>query len=139
MSQKQVDVIKKVASNANTTELNAEMVALTDAYFTAPTRKTWQGAMTQSSTTIPTANVFINSLGGTIVWTRTSAGLYVGTLAGAFPIGTFAKVSSLDPASSAKCVRTDDNTVTLTVKGDNGTAADALLTAAILEISAPIV
>ena len=42
--------------------------------------------MSQTGVSAPTAVVLQNTLGGTIVWTRTSPGLYVGTLAGAFPV-----------------------------------------------------
>ena len=42
--------------------------------------------MSQTGVNAPTAVVLQNTLSGTIVWTRTSPGLYVGTLAGAFPV-----------------------------------------------------
>jgi hypothetical protein len=41
--------------------------------------------LTQSGTSAPTATVLQNTLGGSIVWTRFSAGNYRGTLANAFP------------------------------------------------------
>jgi hypothetical protein len=41
--------------------------------------------LTQSGTNPPTADVKVNTLGGTLVWTRDSAGIYTATLAGAFP------------------------------------------------------
>lgn len=50
----------------------------------------WDGAkkyialLTQTGTNAPTATVLENSLGGTVVWTRTGAGDYLGTLTGAF-------------------------------------------------------
>jgi len=40
--------------------------------------------ITQSGTNAPVATVLKNTLGGTIVWTRALAGVYTGTLAGAF-------------------------------------------------------
>jgi hypothetical protein len=40
--------------------------------------------LTQENTDNPTATVLENTLGGTVVWTRTVAGSYVATLAGAF-------------------------------------------------------
>jgi len=40
--------------------------------------------LNQTSTNAPVATVLKNTLGGTVVWTRTSPGLYVGTLTGAF-------------------------------------------------------
>lgn len=46
--------------------------------------KEWEGLVSQAGTAIPTAVVLRNTLGGTIVWTYTAAGIYVGTLTGAF-------------------------------------------------------
>jgi hypothetical protein len=40
--------------------------------------------LTQTGTSAPVATVLANTLGGTVVWTRDSAGNYTGTLAGAF-------------------------------------------------------
>lgn len=44
--------------------------------------------LAQSGTDAPTATVKQNTLGGTVVWTRAGVGRYVGTLAGAFPVGS---------------------------------------------------
>ena len=41
--------------------------------------------LTQNGTAAPVATVLENTLGGTVVWTREVAGMYRGTLAGAFP------------------------------------------------------
>lgn len=41
--------------------------------------------LNQENTDAPVATILKNTLGGTVVWTRTSPGLYVGTLAAAFP------------------------------------------------------
>lgn len=46
--------------------------------------KVWRGLVSQAGTAAPTATVLENSLGGTITWARTSAGLYTATLASAF-------------------------------------------------------
>jgi hypothetical protein len=40
--------------------------------------------LTQSGTDAPVATVLQNTLGGTVLWTRFSEGIYIGTLAGAF-------------------------------------------------------
>lgn len=47
--------------------------------------KRYVALLTQSGTDAPVATVLENSLGGTLAWTYTGAGLYTGTLAGAFP------------------------------------------------------
>lgn len=40
--------------------------------------------LSQDGTAAPTATVLENTLGGTVVWSRTDVGTYLGTLAGAF-------------------------------------------------------
>ena len=42
--------------------------------------------LTQSGTDAPVATVLKNTLGGTVVWTRSAPGEFLGTLANAFPI-----------------------------------------------------
>lgn len=50
-----------------------------------PNPRVYRALLNQDGTTaIPTAIVLENSLGGTIVWTRVSEGIYLGTLTGAF-------------------------------------------------------
>jgi len=46
--------------------------------------KVYQATLTQSGSSAPTAQVLANFLGGSVVWARTSAGLYTATLSGAF-------------------------------------------------------
>jgi hypothetical protein len=46
----------------------------------------YKALLTQSSTNAPVATVLENTLGGTVVWTRTDVGEYEATLVGAFPI-----------------------------------------------------
>lgn len=48
--------------------------------------KNYEVILNQNGQNAPVATVLENSLGG-IVWTRGSAGQYIGTLAGGFPIG----------------------------------------------------
>lgn len=47
--------------------------------------KIYKALLTQVGTNAPTAVVQKNTLGGTLVWTRQSTGVYRGTLIGAFP------------------------------------------------------
>jgi hypothetical protein len=49
--------------------------------------KTYVATLTQADGNAPVAVVFENTLGGTVVWTRFAAGVYFGTLTGAFPPG----------------------------------------------------
>lgn len=46
--------------------------------------KVYRALLTQAGTAAPAATVLENGLGGTVAWTRTGVGVYVGTLAGAF-------------------------------------------------------
>lgn len=46
--------------------------------------KVYNAILTQSGNLDPVATVLQNTLGGTVVWTRDSEGLYFGTLTGAF-------------------------------------------------------
>lgn len=48
--------------------------------------KKYVALLTQSSTNAPTVVILENTLDGTIVWTRDSAGSYYGTLTGAFTV-----------------------------------------------------
>ena len=50
--------------------------------------KVYRATLTQTGTGAPTPTVEENTLGGTLVWTRSSAGVYVGTLSDAFPDDT---------------------------------------------------
>lgn len=52
---------------------------------TARPFKVYKALLTQSGTAAPVATVIENTLGGTVVWSRDSAGVYYGTLVGAFP------------------------------------------------------
>jgi hypothetical protein len=59
-------------------------------YWTDPSLPylSYVGLLRQSGTNQPFIDVFHNTLGGTPVWSRDSAGVYFCTLAGAFPIET---------------------------------------------------
>lgn len=54
---------------------------------TIPTpHKVYTALLTQSGTDAPVTTVLENTLGGTVVWTRSGVGEYIGTLVGAFPL-----------------------------------------------------
>ncbi len=57
--------------------------------------KVYRALLTQSGGHAPTATVLENTLGGTVVWTYSNEGIYVGTLAGAFPEGKVSQWSGL--------------------------------------------
>ena len=67
-------------AGTNTTQI------ATTAFVQANSRpyKVYTALLSQSGTNAPTAVVLENTLGGTVVWTRTSTGSYLGTLTGVF-------------------------------------------------------
>lgn len=93
--------------------------------------KTYRALVSQSGTAAPTATVLENSLGGTVVWARGSAGTYTGTLTGAF---TSAKTFIMQPGETGTiaavkniiAVRTSANVITVTT-GSGGTLEDDVL------------
>lgn len=104
--------------------------------------KVYRALLTQTSTNAPTATVLENSLGGTVVWTRSVQGVYVATLTGAFPSGKTMVTMGAFPASQDGVVygytRTD-NTITLStiyfrVPGGTQEASDGMLSETAIEI-----
>lgn len=81
--------------------------------------KKYVALLSQSGTAAPTATVFENTLGGTLVWTRTAAGKYAGTLTGAFPTGKMVPIISFRSQDvegeivSVSLDRTSDDAVSL--------------------------
>ena len=73
--------------------------------------------LTQTGTDAPVATVLQNTLGGTVVWSYSSIGIYTGTLAGVFTnnktIGMLPiRLDSGTQELSASLVRATDNTIT---------------------------
>lgn len=84
----------------------------------------WQGIpkkyvalLTQTGTDAPVATGLENTLGGTVVWTYSSPGVYIGTLAGAFPASKTYISSSVADAEGLliQCIRASDNAVSVNV------------------------
>lgn len=100
--------------------------------------KTYRALVSQATTAAPTAAVLENSLGGTLVWARSSTGTYTATLTGAF---TSAKTFIMQPGETGTiaaiknvlAVRTSDNVVTVTT-GAGGTLEDSVLSSFPIEI-----
>ncbi|MFH1852545.1 MAG: hypothetical protein ABIA75_09385 [Candidatus Neomarinimicrobiota bacterium] len=86
--------------------------------------KVYRALLTQTGTDAPVATVLENSLGGVLVWTRSSTGVYTGTLAGVFLSGKVFGVSSafwdnqLEVVVPITCYRNSDDTVLLSVSSD---------------------
>lgn len=82
--------------------------------------------ITQTGVGDPTATVGDNTLGGTVVWTRDSLGLYYGTLTGAFA-GTIIFTHSIDNQGSAYAVfpvKISDNQIRIYSYDSSGGSED---------------
>jgi len=81
------------------------------------TDKLYIANLTQTGTSAPTASELVNTVGA-IVWTRTSTGVYVGTLTGAFsPVAdTAITMPSMTDVVSLEVV--DTGSVKITMSGD---------------------
>lgn len=69
---------------ASPATLSNEVVVKSQLETASRPYKVYTALLTQSGTNAPTAIVLENTLGGTIVWSRTAVGEYLGTLTGAF-------------------------------------------------------
>ena len=83
----------------------------------------YRAILSQAGSAAPVATVLENTLGAGVVWARSSAGVYTGTLADAFLSG---KVF-LFVGSNASLVRTSDDVITLTSLDASFTPADDVL------------
>ena len=107
--------------------------------------KVYTALLTQTGTSAPVAVVLENTLGAAVVWARSGAGTYTGTLASAFTVDK----TALDPQSViapvsglfglVKTVRTSANVVTVTTSdvdltGNTAAATDAMLSSTKIEI-----
>lgn len=70
--------------------------------------------LTQSGSGIPAETIMEDSIGGSITWSRTSAGVYQGVAAGAFPSAKYWAISG----SIAAITRIDDNTIQVNTASD---------------------
>lgn len=100
--------------------------------------KVYTALLTQSGTSAPVATVLENTLGGTVVWTRSDVGTYAGTLSGAFTADkTFLVVnqSSIADNRGFNFYRNDANSVAL-LSGlvTTGQATDEVLSNTSVEI-----
>jgi len=97
--------------------------------------KKYVALLTQTGTSAPTATVLENTLGGTVVWTRTSTGEYKGTLTGAFTTNkTFFPQPSISLASYILAAVLNTNELTISSRNTSGVSTDALLTNSTIEI-----
>lgn len=91
---------------------------------------------TQTGTAAPTAVILDNTLAGTPVIARTSAGVYTITLAGAFTAAKTVLITGTCPTAGAtvSAVRTSADVITVTTSNASNAAADVLLADTLIEI-----
>lgn len=111
--------------------LSQEQIAT--AFNLTPGVKTYRALLTQTGTDAPVATVLENSLGGTVVWTRTNSGQYSATLVGAFPSAkVFPRLSLTAPAGetfyAAQAIqRFSDDVVKIRTSFDGADSVDDAL------------
>ena len=124
------------AAGTNTTQL------ATTAFVLANVRpyKVYTALLSQIGNAAPTATVLENTLGGTVVWSRTGTGVYTATLNGAFPLGKttvmpfFGTINGgVNLSQTISGVRIDNNSVGIRTSA-GGTLTDVLLLDATIEI-----
>lgn len=124
---------------APTAAVGTNTTQLATTAFVQATRpyKVYTALLTQTGASAPTVSVLENTLGGTVVWTRTTTGNYLGTLTGAF---TAAKTTILvgSPVSSTSridAIRPSVNSISVTTyNGSPAVQTDGLLLESTLEI-----
>jgi hypothetical protein len=106
--------------------------------FTLP-YKSYVASLNQASNLAPQATIAYSDLGGTIVWTYSSTGQYIGTLSGAFTadktlcIVSAPSYSDLLNKNSYSLRRTGNNTVQL-ASTSNSIETDGILSDKLIEI-----
>jgi hypothetical protein len=100
--------------------------------------KLYRALVSQSSTSAPTATVLENSLGGTVVWARSSTGTYTATLTGAFTSAktfliTTGEAGTIAALKNVVVTRTSADVVTVTT-GSGGTLEDSVMSNTPIEI-----
>ena len=118
----------------NTTQIAT--TAFVQANSSARPYKVYTALLTQGGTGAPTATVLENTLGGTVVWSRISEGVYVGTLANGFSL-TLSKVRifisggepHLNTTGFYNALPNNINSVQVNTKNTSGSLADSLMSA----------
>jgi hypothetical protein len=118
-------------AGTNTTQI------ATTAFVQSATRpyKVYTALLTQSGTAAPTDVVLENTLGGSIVWSYSSAGVYHGTLTGAFLVNkSISFVTGIGFNKFIGCQRLNDNVMQITSVDVVNSPADTTLISTAIEI-----
>lgn len=96
--------------------------------------KVYNALISQTGTSVPTVQILGDNQIGTIIWTRTAAGTYRGTLSGAFDnLKTWFYLADLGVTNSA-FTRLNNNEVQLLIVNDSSTPIDGELNQTSMEI-----
>lgn len=129
-----VSTAPTAAAGTNTTQI------ATTAFVQSATRpyKVYTALLTQTGTSAPVATVLENTLGGTLVWTRASTGVYEGTLAGVFVVNksiSFTNVTPQNPDTKmTSTVNPGLNKCQVSTINGSGILSDSLLSGCSIEI-----
>jgi hypothetical protein len=81
------DAVLKTYFETNDIPTEAQYASLVDSKVNVLDEpKVYIATLTQSGTGAPSATVIKNTLGASVVWTRSSTGLYIGTATGLFTV-----------------------------------------------------
>jgi hypothetical protein len=97
--------------------------------------KVYAALLTQSGTSAPVATVLENTLGGTVVWTRSSTGIYIGTLSGVFTLNKTHCTGT--PSTHPSLLALDSNSVnsfSVATEDSSGVLFDSYLVKTPIEI-----
>jgi hypothetical protein len=92
--------------------------------------KRYVALLTQTGTNAPVATVIENTLGGTVVWSRLTDGVYVATLAGAMTVDKTMVLTTINPSGDGfmQAARLDADSVILgSLHSVTGIAGDGIL------------
>lgn len=119
------------ATTANQVVVKSQLDAVARPY------KVYVALLSQTGTNAPTATVLENTLGGTVVWTRTATGTYLGTLNGVFTIDkTFCTASDVGQNANAftRCRQTGTTNAFEIITTISGAPNDSLLAKTSIEV-----
>ena len=121
-------------AGTNTTQIATTAFVLANS--SARPYRVYTALISQEGTSAPTATVLENTLGGTVVWSRSNVGVYVGTLENGFS-STLSKVRIfisggepfLNTTGFYNALPNHINSVQVNTKNTSGSLADSLMSA----------
>lgn len=125
-----------ISNNEVGSSVRTKLNLLITEYNTQTAVKRYRALINQSGSSAPVATVLENTLGGTVVWARSGAGDYNGTLTGAFPgskVLIFCQLRDTSLGNYSVGLSQSTNSVGITTAA-SGSPSDGILDDANLEI-----